>query len=199
MPLSNVSWLYLCGFISGSSILLHWSLYQRVYRMQGLFQWVGSSHQVAKELELQLQHQSFQWIFRLEFLQDWLVWSPCSPRDSQESSPTLQFKSINSSVLSFLYSLTLTSMHDYWKNHRFDYMNLCQQKMSLLFNTLSRFVIAFLPRSKHLIILWLQSPSGVILDPPKNKICHNFYFFTIYLPWSHGTRYYDLGFLNVEF
>ena len=44
---------------------------------QGLFQWISSSHQVAKVLELQLQHQSFQWIFRVDFLQDWLVWSPC--------------------------------------------------------------------------------------------------------------------------
>ena len=44
---------------------------------QGLFQWVISLHQVAKSLELQLQHQSFQWIFRVDFLWDWLVWSPC--------------------------------------------------------------------------------------------------------------------------
>ena len=87
---------------------------------QGLLQWVGSLHQVAKVLEFQLQHQSFQWIFRSDFLQDWLVWSPCSPKDSQESSPTPQFKSINSSVLSFLYSPTLTSIHDYWKNYSFD-------------------------------------------------------------------------------
>ena len=50
---------------------------------------------------------------------DWF-WSPCSPRDPQESSPTPQFKSINFSVLSFLYSPTLTSIHDYWKNHSFD-------------------------------------------------------------------------------
>ena len=50
----------------------------------------------------------------------WLVRSPCSPRDSQESSPTSQFKSINSSVLSFLCTLTLLSIHDYWKNHSFD-------------------------------------------------------------------------------
>ena len=50
----------------------------------------------------------------------WLVGSPCSPRDSQESSPTLQFKSINSSALSFLYSPTLTSIHDHWKNHSLD-------------------------------------------------------------------------------
>ena len=50
----------------------------------------------------------------------WLVVSPCSPRDSQESSPTPQFKSINSSELSFLYSPTLTSIHDYWKNNSTD-------------------------------------------------------------------------------
>ena len=63
---------------------------------QGLFQWVCSLHQVAKVLELQLQHQSFQWIFRVDFLQDWLVWSPFSPRHSQESSQTPQFESIYS-------------------------------------------------------------------------------------------------------
>ena len=87
---------------------------------QGLFQWVSSLHQVAKVLEFQLQHQSFQWIFRTDFLEDGLTGSPCSPRDSQESSPTPQFKSINSSELSFLYRPTLTSIHDYWKNHSFD-------------------------------------------------------------------------------
>ena len=67
---------------------------------QGLFQWVNSSHQVAKVLELQFQHQSFQWIFRHDFLYDGQVGSPCSPRDSQESSPTTRFKSIHSSALS---------------------------------------------------------------------------------------------------
>ena len=87
---------------------------------QGLFQWDSSSPQVTKVLELQLQHQSFQWIFRTDFLEDWLVWSPCSPRDSQEYSPTLQLRSINSSALSFLYGPTLTSIHDYWKNQSFD-------------------------------------------------------------------------------
>ena len=94
---------------------------------QGLFKWVSSSHQVAKILKLRLQHQSFQWIFRVDFLQDWLVWSPCCPRDSQESSPALQFEGINSSVLSFLYGPAVTSVHGYWKDHRLDYMNLCQQ------------------------------------------------------------------------
>ena len=86
---------------------------------QGLFQWVSSLHQVAKVLKFQLQYQSFQWTPRADF-QDGLVGSPCSPRDSQESSPPPQFKSISSSVLSFLYSPTLTSIHDHWKNHSLD-------------------------------------------------------------------------------
>ena len=86
---------------------------------QGLFQWVSSSNQVAKVLEFQLQHKSFQWIFKVDFLYDGLIGSPCWPGDSQGSSPTPQFKSINSSVLSLLYSLILTSIHDYWKHHQF--------------------------------------------------------------------------------
>ena len=65
--------------------------------------------------------------FRVDFFQDWLVWSPCSPGDSQESSPTPKFKSISSLALSFLYGLTLTSIHDSWKNHSFDYTYLCRQ------------------------------------------------------------------------
>ena len=77
---------------------------------QGLFKWVSSSIQVTKVLELQLQHPSFQWIFRTDFLYDGLVGSPCSPRDSQESSPTPQFKGINSSVISLLYGPTLTTI-----------------------------------------------------------------------------------------
>ena len=84
---------------------------------QGLSQWINSSHEVAKVLKFQLQHQSFQWTPRTYLLQDGLVGSPCSPRDSQESSQTPQFKSINSSALSFLHSPTLTSIHDHWKNH----------------------------------------------------------------------------------
>ena len=83
------------------------------------FQCVSSSYQVAKVLELQCQHQSFQRIFRADFLQDW---SPCFSKDSQESSPAPQFEIINSLVLSLLYSPTPTSIHAYWKNHSFDYM-----------------------------------------------------------------------------
>ena len=64
--------------------------------------------------------------------------------------------------------------------------------MSLLFNMLSRLVIAFLPRSKHLLISWLQSPSAVIFVAPQNKVCHYFHCFPTYLPWSDGTGCHEV-------
>ena len=70
--------------------------------------------------------------------------------------------------------------------------------ISLLFNMLSRFVIAFFPRSKRLLISSLQSPSTVTLKP-KKKICHCFHFFPFYLPWSDGTWCHDIHFLNLSF
>ena len=69
--------------------------------------------------------------------------------------------------------------------------------MSLLFNMLSRLVVIFLSRSKRFLISWLQSPSAVILEPPK-IVWHWFHCFPIYLPWSDGTRCHDLSFLTVE-
>ena len=70
--------------------------------------------------------------------------------------------------------------------------------MSLLFSMLPRLVRTFLPRSKRLLISWLQSPSAVILEPPKNKVWHCFHCFLIYFPWSDGNRCRDLRFLNIE-
>ena len=93
---------------------------------QGLLKGVSSSHKAAKVLEFQLQHQSLQWIFRIDFLQDRLVGFPCSPRDSQESSPTPQFKSINSSALSFLHSPTFISIQDHWRNHSLNFSSVSQ-------------------------------------------------------------------------
>ena len=87
---------------------------------QSLFQWVNSSHEVAKVLEFQLLHHCFRRNPRADLLQNGPVGSPCSPRDSQESSPAPQFKSTNSSALSFLHSPTLTSIHDHRKNHSLD-------------------------------------------------------------------------------
>ena len=84
---------------------------------QSLFQWVNSLHEVAKVLEFQLQHHCLQRNPRTDLLQNGLVGSPCSPGNSQEYSPTPQFKSINSLALSLLHSPTLTSIHDHKKNH----------------------------------------------------------------------------------
>ena len=79
-----------------------------------------------KYWKLQVQHQSFQWLFRVDFLWDWLAWFPCCSRGSQKSSPTPQFEGINSSALSLFYCPALISVHDYWKNHSFDYTDLCR-------------------------------------------------------------------------
>ena len=89
----------------------------------------------------------------ISFKLDWLDF-PCSPRDSQESSPAPQFKSINCLALSFLYSPT--SVHEYWKAIALTRWTFVGKVMSLLFIMLSRLVIAFLPRSKRLFISWLQ-------------------------------------------
>ena len=110
------------------------------------------------------------------------VGSPCSPRDSQESSPTPQFKSINSLVLSFLYGPTLTSYMTTGKTIALTRWTFVGRVMSLLFNMLSMFVRAFLlRRSKHLLISCVQSPSAVILEPKKMKSV-TVASFSIYLP-----------------
>ena len=89
---------------------------------QSLFQWVNFSHEVAKVLELQLQHRSFQKEHPglISFRMDRLDLLAVQGTHSQESSPTPQFKSINSSALSFLHSPTLTSIHNHWENHSLD-------------------------------------------------------------------------------
>ena len=97
----------------------------------------------------------------------WTGWISLQSKGLSRVSPIPQFKRINSSVLSFLYSPTLTSIHDYWKNHSLDRRTFVGKVMSLLLNMLFRLVITFLPRSKRLLISWLQSPSAVILEPPK--------------------------------
>ena len=78
------------------------------------------------------------------------------------SFPAPQFKSINYLALSFLYGPPLTFVCDHWRNQSFDFGDFVGKVMPLLFNMLSRFIIAFLPRSKHLLICWLQSLSALI-------------------------------------
>ena len=102
----------------------------------------------------------------ISFKMDWL--DLLAVQGTLEFSPTPQFKTINSSVLSFLYSPTLTSIDDHWKNHSLDQMDLCQQSNVSAFNMLFRLVITFLPRSKCLLISWLRSPSD--FGAPQNKV-----------------------------
>ena len=132
-----------------------------------------------------------------DLLQDGLVGSPCSPRESLESSPTPQFKSTNSSALSFLHSPTLTSIHDHWKNHSFNWTDLVSKVMSLLFIMMSWFAIAFLPTSKFLFIAAVAVHSD--FGAQENKVCHCFHCFPIYLPWNDGTRWHELLFWMLSF
>ena len=151
-----------------SSSVVTFSSCLQSFPASGSFQGVSSYNQVAKVLDIQLQHQSFQWIFKTDFLYNGLVGSPCSPRDSQQSSPIPQFKNIKSSALSFIVQLS----HPYMttgKTIALTKQAFVNKIMSLLFNMLSRLVIAFLPRSKCLLILWLHLPSAVVLEPKKIK------------------------------
>ena len=124
---------------------------------------------MAKVLEFQLQHHYFQRNPRVDLLQNGLVGSPCSPRDSQESSPTPQFKT---SILHLSAFFTVQLSHPYMTTGQtiaLTRWTLVGKVLSLLLNMLSRLVITFLPRSKRLLISWLQSPSAVILEPKKIK------------------------------
>ena len=106
----------------------------------------------------------------------------CCSRGFQESSPASQFKGINSLVLCLLYGPAPTTVRDHWEDHSLDYVDLCQQSNVSAFQTLSGFVITFLPRSNHLLISWLQSSSAVIIETKKGisvttstfspSICH---------------------------
>ena len=118
--------------------------------------------------------------------------------------------SLQSKRLSRVFSNTTVQKHQFFSAHLSLWSNsmttektialtrwtFVSKVTSLLFNTLSRLVIAFLPRSKHLLFSWLQSPSAVILEP-KKIVCHYFHCFPIFLPWSDGTWCHDLSFLNV--
>ena len=136
---------------------------------QGFFQWVSTSHQVAKVLQLRLQPKSFQCIFRIDLLSNWLG-----------------LISLQSKGLSRIFSNTTVQKHQIlrsqpslWSNSHIHTWLLEKPQLwrqtfvskvtSLLYNTLFRLVITFLPRSKCLLISWLQSPSAVILEPKKIK------------------------------
>ena len=121
-----------CPAISSSDTLF--SFCSQSFPASGTFPVSFLSHHMTKMLELQSQHQSSQWIFRVDIPYDCLIWSPCSPRDSQESSPAPQFKGINSLVFCLLYSPPFTTIRDHWKDHSLDYTDLCWHRIVTLFN-----------------------------------------------------------------
>ena len=125
----------------------------------------------------------------------WIGWISLQ---SKGLKSLLQHHSSKETILKSLAFLTVQLSHTYMttgKTIALTIRTFVGKVMSLLLNTLSRLVITFLPRSKRLLILWLQSPSAVILEPPKNKVWH---CFPIYFPWIDGTRCHDLSFLNIE-
>ena len=135
---------------------------------QDLFYWVISWHQVAKVLELQLQHQSFQWIIQGWFPLGLTDWFDLAVHGTLKS--LLQHHSSKASILWRSAFFMVQLSHPYTTTEKtiaLTRRNFVSKVISLLFNTHSRLVIAFLPRSQHLLTLWLQSPSSVIWSPRK--------------------------------
>ena len=139
------------------------------FQHQGFFLWINSSYQVAKVLELQLQRQSFQWIFRVDsFRTDWL--DLLAVQGTLKS--LLQHHSSNASILQcpafFIVQLSRPYMTT-GKTIALTIWTSVSKVVSLLFNTLFRLVIANFPRNKWLLISWLQLLSTLILEPRKMK------------------------------
>ena len=147
---------------------------------------------MARVLELQLQPQSSQLLFRIDWFNLLAV--------QRTLKSLLQHHISKASILrhSALFMVQLSDPYmTTGKIIALTRWTFVGKIMSLLFNMLFRLVIAFLPRRKHLLISSLKSPSAVILEP-KKIVCHCFHCFPIYLPWSDETGHYYLSFLNVE-
>ena len=164
-------------------------------QQQSLFKWVSLAHQVAKVLEFQLQHQTFHEYPGLIFRIDWLDLPAV-----QGTLRSLQHHSSKASVLWCSAFFIVQLSHPYittGKTIALTRETFVGKVMSLLFNMLSRLVITFLPRSKCLLISWLQSPSAVIWEPRKIK---SDTVSTVSPSISHEVigPEHDLSFLNVE-
>ena len=164
---------------------------------QGLFKWVSSSRQMAKVLEfsfnisLSNKHSGL-----ISFRMDWL--DLLAVKGTLKSLP--QHHSSKASILQHSAFFIVWLSHPYMttgKTIALIRWTFVGKVMSLFFNMLSRLVITFFPRSKCLLLSWLQSPSAVILEP-RRIVSHCFHCFSIYLPWRGGTGCHDLSFLNVE-
>jgi len=177
-----------------------WSPFPPAFNLsqdQCLFKWVSSLHQVTKVLDFQLNiSPSNEYSGLISFRMDWL--DLLAIQGNLKS--LLQHHSLKASILQWSAYFIVQLSHPYMttgKTIALTRWTFVGKVISLLFNVLPRLLITFIPRSKHLLSLWLQSPSAVILEA-QNIVCHCFHCFPIYLPWSDGTRYYDLTFRNVE-
>ena len=144
----------------------------------------------SQNVEFQLQHQFFQWIFRVELL---------AAQGTLKS--LLQHHYWKASILQHSICFMVQLSYPYMTTGKTIALTVCtfvSKVMFLLLNTLFRFVITFLLRSKHLLISWLQLASAVILEPRKLK-CYSFHLFSFSLPWSVGTKCHDFSLLNVEY
>ena len=157
--------------------------------MSQLFSWGGQS--IGVSISPSNEHPGL--IFRMDWLDLLAV--------QRTLKSLLQHHSSKASILRCSAFFTVQLSHPYTTTGKTIALTSCTlvgNVMSLLLHILSRLVITFLPRSKRLLISWLQSPSAVIPEPPKNKVWHCFHCFPIYFPWSDGTGCHDLHFLNVE-
>ena len=146
-------------------------------------------------MELQLQHQSFQWL--ISFRIDWFAL--LAVQGTLKS--LLQHHNLKASIFQHLAFFVVQLSHPHMatgKTMSLTIWTSVSQVMSLFFYTLSRFVIAFFSRSKHLLISWLHSPSAVILEL-KKLISVTVSIFPIYFPLNNGAGCHDLSFLNIEF
>ena len=167
-----------------------------LFQHQGLFKWVSSLHEVAKVLEFELQHQSYQWTPRTNsFRMDWL--DLLAVQGTLKS--LLQHHISKASILLHSAFFIVQLLHPYMttgKTIALTRQTFVGKVISLLFNMLPRLVITFLPNSKHLLMAAITIWGD--FGAPKNKVWHCFHCFPIYLPWSYGTGCHDLSFLNVE-
>ena len=164
----------------------------------GLFQWVGSSHEWPKYWSFSFGISPSSEYSGLIFLRinwfDLLAVQGILKRLLQHHSLKASFLWHSTFFMVQLSHLYMTT----GKPVALTLWTFASKVMTLIFKTLSKFVIAFLPRSKCLLILWLQSTVCSDFEAKENKVCHCFHCFPIYLPCCDGTRCHDLCFLNIE-
>ena len=185
-----------------SNHLILWVLFSsclQSFQASGSFKMSQFFTSGGQILEFQLQHQpSNEYSGLISFRMDWLD----SLADQGTLKRLLQHNSSKASILQCSAYFIVQLSHPYLTTGEtiaLTRWTFVIKVMSLRFNMLSRLVIAFLLRSKDLLISWLQSLSALILEPKKYKVSYCFHCFPICLSRSDGTRYHDLRFLNVEF